>query len=147
MKIADDYQRGIDAVLWNDELGIWLDYDMRNNRPRKAFYPSNLAPLYTMSFDVNQGPYYAKRSVEYLKAQGIGEFMGGIPTSLVSSGEQWDMPNAWPPLQSLVVQGLRNTQAEPALSVAKELATRWLRSNFMAFESSSMMFEKVRLNY
>lgn len=27
-------------------------------------------------------------------------------TSLVESGQQWDAPNAWPPLQALLVEGL-----------------------------------------
>lgn len=26
------------------------------------------------------------------------EYPGGIPTSLIKSGHQWDFPNAWPPL-------------------------------------------------
>lgn len=29
---------------------------------------------------------------------GVLNFPGGIPTSLIESGEQWDFPNAWPPL-------------------------------------------------
>ena len=31
---------------------------------------------------------------------------GGAMTSLAESGQQWDAPNAWPPLQALLVEGL-----------------------------------------
>lgn len=31
---------------------------------------------------------------------------GGIATSLNASGQQWDAPNAWAPLQSIMVDGL-----------------------------------------
>ena len=31
---------------------------------------------------------------------------GGAMTSLVESGQQWDAPNAWPPLQALLIEGL-----------------------------------------
>lgn len=29
----------------------------------------------------------------------------GIPTSLQNTGQQWDFPNAWAPLQDLVIRG------------------------------------------
>lgn len=29
----------------------------------------------------------------------------GIPTSLRNTGQQWDFPNAWAPLQDLVIRG------------------------------------------
>lgn len=68
---------------------------------------------------------------------------GGTPASLSNTGEQWDSPNAWPPLQSIIVQGLYNTNAEPALAAAKELASRWLRANYLGYEEYGEMFEKV----
>uniref|UniRef100_A0A0C9RBN1 Trehalase n=1 Tax=Fopius arisanus TaxID=64838 RepID=A0A0C9RBN1_9HYME len=140
--IARTYQRGIDEVLWNEEAGIWLDYDVKNRQPRKHFYPTNLTPLYTKSFDSSKSQVYAKRAVEYLKSQGIGDFMGGTPSSLSYTNEQWDAPNAWAPLQSFIVQGLYNTNAEPALGAAKELASRWLRANYLGFQEYGVMFEK-----
>ncbi|XP_063971804.1 trehalase-like [Diachasmimorpha longicaudata] len=142
LDIARTYQLGIDEVLWNEEAGIWLDYDLKNRRPRRFFYPSNLTPLYTKSFDSSKSDIYAKRTVEYLKAEGIGDFMGGTPSSLSITNEQWDAPNAWAPLQSFIVQGLYNTNAEPALEAAKELASRWLRANYLGFEEYGVMFEK-----
>lgn len=137
------YQIAIDEVLWNNEEGIWLDYDIKNEKPRNNFYPTNLTPLYTNSFNFSQKEYYAKRVVEYLKSQGIGKYMGGLPTSIKQTGQQWDSPNAWPPLQSIVVQGLRNTESEPALSAAKEFADRWVKSNYMGYRESEQMYEKV----
>ncbi|XP_011308435.1 trehalase-like [Fopius arisanus] len=140
--IARTYQRGIDHVLWNEDEGIWLDYDMKNARPRDIFYPTNLTPLYTESFNRTHREIYAKRAVEYLRRQRIGEFMGGTPASLDETGQQWDAPNAWPPLQSIIVQGLRNTRVHSAMSVAKELATRWLRAMYIGFHKYGHMFEK-----
>ncbi|KAK0162248.1 hypothetical protein PV327_008600 [Microctonus hyperodae] len=140
--IAMSYQTAIDEVLWNDKEGVWLDYDIKNERPRNNFYPTNLTPLYTRSFNFSQKEYYAKRVVEYLKSQGIGKYMGGVPSSIKQTGQQWDSPNAWPPLQSIVVQGLRNTESEPALSAARELADRWLKSNYMGYVESEQMYEK-----
>ncbi|XP_043281522.1 trehalase-like isoform X2 [Venturia canescens] len=142
VSIAEEYQRGIDEVLWNEEEGIWLDWDMKNARHRNHFYPTNLSPLYTRSFDFSKASLYAAKAVVYLERNRIGDFMGGIPSSLLHTSEQWDFPNAWAPLQSIMVQGLRNTDAEPALSLARELATRWLRANFIGYTETGAMFEK-----
>ena len=48
----------------------------------------------------------AEASVAYLKRTGAIYCKGGVPTSLVQSGQQWDFPNAWPPLQHVLVEGL-----------------------------------------
>ena len=47
-KYRDEHERlvaNIDAVLWNEKHGIWMDYDMTNRIHRERFYPSNLFPL------------------------------------------------------------------------------------------------------
>ena len=40
-----------------------------------------------------------------MKETGAIHCKGGIPTSMQESGQQWDFPNAWPPLQQLLVAG------------------------------------------
>lgn len=59
------------------------------------------------------------------------------------TGEQWDFPNAWPPLQSFLVKGLHQTSVKEAVDFANTLATRWLRSNYIGYEEYGKMFEKV----
>ncbi|XP_024938586.1 trehalase isoform X2 [Cephus cinctus] len=140
--IAKEYQVAIDNVLWNEEKGIWLDYDIKNKKQRDIFYPTNLTPLYTKSYDISRSREYADKMVNYLNSIGIIDYMGGTPTSLDPTGEQWDYPNAWPPLQSIIVKGLHETGWEPATSLAKELATRWLRANHAGFLTYGQMCEK-----
>ncbi|XP_033320650.1 trehalase [Bombus bifarius] len=141
-KVASQLQMAIDNVLWNEEEGTWLDYDMKNAKPRHAFYPSNLAPLYTRSYNRLQRERYALSIVKYLKTQNIDTFLGGTPTSLNYTGEQWDFPNAWPPLQSFIVMGLYWTGVEEAVNFAHELAFRWLGSNYAGYVEYKEMFEK-----
>nr|AII81931.1 trehalase [Blattella germanica] len=142
MSVAEEIKAGVAAVLWNEEWGTWLDYDMINNKPREYFYPSNLAPLWTYCYDLNNVSYYAKRSVEYISNESIRNYLGGIPASLELSNEQWDFPNAWPPLQSIAIQGLAYTNDEVAKNLAFELANNWVKSNYKGFEDSKAMFEK-----
>lgn len=59
------------------------------------------------------------------------------------SSQQWDFPNAWPPLQAFIIQGLDRTQQKLAQQVAMKLATVWLHTNYKGFSEKSSMFEKV----
>jgi len=61
------------------------------------------------------------------------------------TGEQWDYPNAWPPLQSFLILGLYQTEVKEAMDFAKDLAGRWLRSNYIGYEEKGNMYEKVNL--
>ena len=49
---------------------------------------------------------------------------GGVPTSLDKSGQQWDFPNAWPPLQHILVAGLLKTENAEAQKMALTIARR-----------------------
>lgn len=140
--MAKKLQEGIDEVLWNNEFNVWMDYDLKNQRHRTSFYPTNLAPLYTLSYDANNVREIALGVVSYLKKTGIPTYFGGTPASLNQTGEQWDFPNAWPPLQSIMIQGLYRTQVTEAVQFSSHLARRWLESNYIGFEATGKMFEK-----
>ncbi|EFN81352.1 trehalase [Harpegnathos saltator] len=141
-QIAKDYRAAIDNILWNEEEEIWLDYDVKNKRSRNAFYLSNLTPLYTMSYNNSKTTKYAEKAVTYLDKNNVESYFGGTPTSVNYTGEQWDFPNAWPPLQSFLVKGLHQTSVERAMKLARELAGRWLRSNYIGYDEYGKMFEK-----
>ncbi|XP_011641510.1 trehalase-like [Pogonomyrmex barbatus] len=68
--------------------------------------------------------------------------VGGTPTSVNYTGEQWDFPNAWPPLQSFLILGLHHTKVKEAVAFARTLAGRWLRSNYLGYDEYGKMFEK-----
>ncbi|XP_014216724.1 trehalase-like [Copidosoma floridanum] len=140
--IAEDLRAAIAAVNWNSTEGTWFDYDAKHQKHRTSFYPSNLAPLYTMSYERDLASSLGQQIVDYLHRKGILDFAGGVPTSLDNSSQQWDFPNAWPPLQSIVVQGLQRTGYQPAMKVARTLAYTWLRSNYIGFNDTDKMYEK-----
>lgn len=78
--------------------------------------------------------------------EGVLEFPGGVPTSLTKSGQQWDYPNAWPPLQDIVIETLRQSDVEEANDYALKLAQNWTLTNWRAYKETDLMFEKVLLN-
>lgn len=139
---AKNIRDGIDAVLWNEEAGVWLDYDMINNKPRNYFVPTNLFPLWTKSFNPLDSQKLSKSVLKYIKKNGLDKFPGGVPNTLYNTGEQWDMPNVWPPMQHILVEGLDNLKTPEAVKLSKEWGYRWVLSNFAAYKDSQAMFEK-----
>lgn len=139
---AAEWRKAIQFVLWNEEDGVWYDFDLKQAKARKHFYPSNVAPLWTKCFEPQEGPKLGKRVTKYLESRGILNYLGGIPSSLQQTGEQWDFPNAWPPLQDIVVDGLESSGSPEAQEMARELATRWVRANLIGYSKTGDMFEK-----
>jgi len=61
------------------------------------------------------------------------------------SSQQWDYPNAWPPLQTYIIQGLDRTENCCAQQMAAKMAEVWLSTNYKGFAEKSTMYEKVRI--
>lgn len=143
-KRAEEWKIAVTEVLWHEEVGAWLDYDIINDIKRDYFYPTNILPLWTDCYDLKRKEEYVSKVIKYLEKSQIMLNLGGIPTTLEHSGEQWDYPNAWPPLQYFVVMSLDKTNDPWAQRLAYEVSLRWVRSNYKAFNVSSSMFEKVK---
>lgn len=141
--IAVAWMKAVTAVLWHEEIGSWLDYDILNEAKRDHFYPSNIAPLWTGCYNTTDKDNIVRSVLKYLQDKNI-MYPGGIPTTVVHTLEQWDYPNAWPPLQHIMVVGLNNTGNANAVRLAYEIAEKWVRSNFRAFKDTNAMYEKVR---
>jgi alpha,alpha-trehalase len=64
---------------------------------------------------------------------------GGFVTSTIVSGQQWDAPNGWPPLQWMTIEGLRRYGQHPLAADARD---RWLRLNRTTYNATGRMMEK-----
>uniref|UniRef100_A0A3P8VDY2 Trehalase n=1 Tax=Cynoglossus semilaevis TaxID=244447 RepID=A0A3P8VDY2_CYNSE len=133
----------IESVLWDAERGAWFDYNLMTHSKHFEFYPSNLAPVWAECYSK---PAMGEKAVQYLKASGALQFPNGVPTSLRQSGQQWDYPNAWPPLQHMLISGLSKIQSAEAQELAFDLAQRWIRTNWLAYVKYEAMFEKYDVN-
>nr|ABY86218.1 trehalase-1 [Spodoptera exigua] len=139
---AQQWRDSIQSILWNEEEGMWFDYDIRDQIHRKYFYPSNLAPLWQGAVDPNIVKANALRILNNLKQSGAFDFPGGVPTSLSRSGEQWDFPNVWPPEMSIAVNAIENIGTPEASVLAFETAQTFVRACHSGFSEYHQMFEK-----
>jgi alpha,alpha-trehalase len=67
---------------------------------------------------------------------------GGWVTTNIESGEQWDAPNGWAPLQWICFQGLQQYQFD---ELAEEGAKRWLTTLDLVFSNTGKMLEKYNV--
>lgn len=96
---AQEIYEAVQAVLWHEDVGAWLDWDLINSKRRDYFVPTNLAPLWTKCFNQANSANISEKVLGYIDKMGIDKYPGGVPNSLQISGEQWDFPNVWPPMQ------------------------------------------------
>jgi len=91
------------------------------------------APLYFGLATDEQGTAVAARlERDFLKP-------GGFATTLIPSGQQWDAPNGWPPLQWLTIEGVRRYGRT---DLARSARDRWLALNRRTYAATGKMTEK-----
>uniref|UniRef100_A0A0E0BCT1 Trehalase n=1 Tax=Oryza glumipatula TaxID=40148 RepID=A0A0E0BCT1_9ORYZ len=147
----------IDSVLWNADMEQWLDYwlptdgncqgvyQWKSISQNRAIFASNFVPLWlnAQHSGLEQFVDEAKsvRVMRSLQKSGLLQ-PAGIATSLSNTGQQWDFPNGWAPLQHLIVEGLLRSGSGEARELAEDIATRWVRTNYDAYKATGAMHEK-----
>ncbi len=126
----------IQTFCWDSESGIYRDYNFKKH----IFTPvPSLAMMYPLFFNIaNQDQADAVAAViqqDFLKA-------GGVVTTLNNTGEQWDAPNGWAPLQWITIQGLRNYGYD---DLAATIASRWIDLNIKVYKNTGKMVEKYNV--
>ena len=135
-------QAAFEQYLWDEEAGLWSDWDIDKEGHSPEFYASSLFPLLWGCGPVNISRH--RLVLHTLQSRGVLNCTG-IPTSLTSgSGQQWDYPNVWAPLVWLPVMAWFNSSDSELSSAAHSIAESWLTSVYSAWVTYNYtMFEKV----
>ncbi|XP_065203182.1 trehalase-like [Planococcus citri] len=145
---ASKFLDAIENVLWNEEEGMWLDYDILSKKNRKYFYASNFVPLWSKAYKNNHTK--VQLALKYLEKNqmihsNLENSYCGIPTSGVdqaSSLQTWDYPSVMAPLQSFIIRGLKESNDPTAEKVAYHLATSFMKTAYAAYLNDGVMYEK-----
>lgn len=87
-------------LFWDAEEGLFFDYDFRTRSVRKYPFATTFFPLYYGWATPEQASSLAQKLPEFLKP-------GGVVTSFHRSGNQWDYPFGWAPLQMVAALGFQ----------------------------------------
>ncbi|VDN03354.1 unnamed protein product [Thelazia callipaeda] len=136
----ESMRQAIHQVFWNETHGCWFDYDIVRGDHVNAYMDTNFFPLFT---GCTHDGFDPRKIVSYLTTSGVLAFPGGLPSSLIASGQQWDFPNAWAPTTWVVIQGLRVSGQH---ELARQIAEKWVKRNYsMWINSGGRMFEKYNV--
>jgi len=123
----------IDRYLWDAAAGYYVDYRWTQRRAVRRLSAATLYPLFVALASESQAAAVASRvSRDLLK-------VGGIVTTRLDTGEQWDAPNGWAPIQWIAIDGLRHYDHA---SLAEAIACRWMVNVQDAYRRSGKLVEK-----
>jgi alpha,alpha-trehalase len=131
-------RQAMDHYLWDARAGYFMDYDWRHHRRNRELTAATLYPLFTGVADTSQADAVATVTRSRLLKE------GGVVTTNIASGQQWDAPNGWPPLQWIAVSGLRRYDQAP---LAHEIARRWLATVERVFGNTGKLVEKYDVEH
>jgi len=126
-------KRAVEMHLWHPEAGCFVDYELQRGARRPQATAAAAAPLLVGLASQVQ----ADATARCIEAQLLAS--GGLRTTLVDSGQQWDRPNGWAPLQWIAVAGLRRYGHD---ALAGEIAKRWVTTVATTFERTGLLHEK-----
>lgn len=129
-------QAAILRFCWSDREGFFVDYDLRRGGPAREETLAGVMPLFCRLAT----PAQARSVARVLRARFLKP--GGLVATLVESGQQWDAPNGWAPLEWIAVRGLENYGCH---DLAAEIARRWLALNRAVYARTGRMMEKYNV--
>jgi alpha,alpha-trehalase len=129
---AETRKQKIIEKFWNPKEEWFYDYNFKKDK----FGHSSLAGLFPLYLNlVNQET--ADKVLKKLEENYL--FDGGLVATIHQTGQQWDYPNGWAPLQWIGYKAAMNYNNK---NLAKEIAIRWINLNERLFLTTGKMYEK-----
>ncbi len=135
-KLAEKRAAAIRRYCWDSKRQFYFDYDYINCSFTPHYTLAAATPLFFNLASQDEGEAVA----EVLKDQFLRD--GGLVTTLKVTGQQWDAPNGWAPLQWIAVIGLENYGLSELAGI---IARRWIAVNTKVFERTGKLMEKYNV--
>lgn len=131
-------RRAMDRYLWDPRAGCFEDYDWQRGKREEELSAATLYPLFVGLATSQQ----ASRVAGAVKSQLLEG--GGVVTTTIHSGQQWDAPNGWAPLQWIAVRGLARYGND---ALAHDIASRWVATVRRVYANTGKIFEKYDVEH
>ncbi len=130
-------RQAIDHYLWDEARGFYADYRWTTAQSTGVLSAATLYPLFAALAS-------AERSVRVARTVRAALLQpGGLNATTVTTGQQWDAPNGWAPLQWIAVRGLRDSGQQ---ALAATIACRWLVNVTAVYARSGRLVEKYNVS-
>ena len=129
---AEKRREAVDRYLWDEQAGLYFDYEFQKRARRRYQFATTFYPLWTGLASPAQARKVAANLFRF-------EAPGGILTSTQVTGNQWDAPFGWAPVQLIAIQGLRRYGFRED---ADRLTRKFLSMVTNAFDEHGVIVEK-----
>ncbi|CAN5281848.1 alpha,alpha-trehalase TreA [soil metagenome] len=123
----------IDRYLWVPREGRYADWDRITRKPTPVISAAMLYPLFVGA----ASPQQAKATAATVRKTLLAS--GGLRTTPLRTGQQWDTPNGWAPLQWVAIDGLARYKD---VDLSRDIARRWMSTVATAYAETGKMLEK-----
>jgi alpha,alpha-trehalase len=128
-------QAAINRYLWDNSAGMYMDYNYVTGKQSTYKFVTTFYPLWA-------GEASDAQAASVQRNLSVFEKSGGVATSDLASGVQWDLPFGWAPTTWLTVAGLdRHGYHQDSTRVAQEFSKTILDN----FEHDGTMREKYNV--
>lgn len=134
--LAQQRKEALLRYCWNAQDGFFYDYDFVAQQQTQV---RSLAAMFPLFFNMVE-PEQARQVAQHIERDFLQG--GGVTTTLKDTGQQWDAPNGWAPLQWITVQGLRHYQQ---YHLADAIKQRWITLNTDVYQRTGKMVEKYNV--
>lgn len=126
----------IQELFFSEEQKSFVDLTLNDFSQSPVLSIATSVPLFFKVATDNQAEVVAKTIREKLLK------LGGWVTTEQVTGQQWDSPNGWAPMQWFTYQGLRNYGFNDD---AVEGALRWVKNNVDTYHATGKFWEKYNV--
>ena len=123
---AIDRKKLVDHYLWNEDHGMYFDYNIQSNQQTTFIAATTFTPLWAGMASQQQAQSLIKHALPALMEKGgiAGCSKKSLEsTSGIGPARQWDYPNGWAPHQMMIWKGFIHYGFQKE---AQELIYRWL---------------------
>ena len=132
---AERRRQAIEKYFWSTDDEFFTDFHLIKKKSTGRLTLAGLFPLWFEIATRSEAEKVARRiEKDFLRD-------GGLVTTIVEgTGQQWDYPNGWAPLQYVGYRALLKVEGFEGL--ARTIRSRWMALNERVFASTGKMMEK-----
>lgn len=132
--------KAIMNYCYNRSLQFFCDYNWRKKKVNDKVTVAGMYPLCFLNLHSESLNDFGKNAAKIIRKRLLKD--GGIQTTENNTGQQWDAPNGWPPLQWMTIWGLERCGQK---DLAKDIAYRWIKLNNDVFLRTGKLMEKYNV--
>jgi len=132
--------RLIDKYCWNKARTFYTDYNFRAQQQSNNITPAGMYPFCFINEHPDYMSFLGTKVAAVIRQKLLKP--GGVVTSQLQTGEQWDAPNGWAPMEWMTIWGLDRCGQK---DLAADIAARWVRLNEKVYKATGKLMEKYNV--